>query len=249
MDNEQEKKKGGEKMQEQKQTEITVKSKVNVAQSIGIAVAVLAIIGGITGAAFALFARPSTPATDSAPQPCDKPAAFILVSPANGATNQDDAVTLQWRASSGATSYDVYLGKTSSPTKVGTTTTVNYSATNLSVGTTYYWKVIAKNSCGSKSSSLDNFATAGWSFFEAQGYDPSLIVAACGGSRACDGDMTGVTCSEFNDIWLVCMGTANKCPDSLEDQCMQQSVCQCAGQSPGLPGCVTWLNSFTDPCL
>ncbi|MBI5475230.1 MAG: CehA/McbA family metallohydrolase [Ignavibacteriales bacterium] len=91
------------------------------------------------------------------------PAAYNLLSPVNAATNQLVNGSLTWQSSAGATSYDVYLGKTNPPAiKVSadqTTTTYNYSG--LSNGTIYYWKVTAKNSNGSVDaiSSPWNFTT------------------------------------------------------------------------------------------
>jgi len=248
MDNQQEKKKGGEKMPEPKQTEVTVKTKMATGQQVGIAVAVLAAVAGLVGLGFALFAKPTPPAADSG-TPCTLPAAFTLVSPASAATNQDDAVLLKWNASSGAGSYDVYLDKTGGTTKVTTVTTTSYNATQLSIGTKYYWKIIAKNSCGSKSSTIANFTTAGWAYFKNQGYTPTDYSAACGGQRACDTDMTGVTCAEYNTIWLICSGMTNQCPENLEEKCMQQTLCTCGGKNPGLNECADYLNLFVDPCL
>jgi len=248
MDNQQEKKKGGEKMPEPKNTEVSIKPKMATGQQVGIAVAVLAAVAGLVGLGFALFAKPTPPAADSG-TPCTLPAAFTLVLPANGATNQDDAVLLSWNTSSGAGSYDVYLDKTGATTKVTTVTATSYNATQLSIGTKYYWKIVAKNSCGSKSSTIANFTTAGLAFFQAQNYTIQDYSAACGGQKACDTDMTGLTCAEYNAVWLICSGATNNCPDNQEEKCLQQSLCTCSGHNPGLPGCVEWLTALTDPCL
>lgn len=92
---------------------------------------------------------------------CGGPQAFNLSSPLNG-SSQPSAVTslsLSWTASSGASSYDVYFGPTTSPSflgnQVATTRIVNVSA-----GTTYYWKVVAKNSCGQTAAPVSGT----WSF-------------------------------------------------------------------------------------
>ncbi|MBI5021888.1 MAG: CehA/McbA family metallohydrolase [Ignavibacteriales bacterium] len=91
------------------------------------------------------------------------PGSFNLLSPSNSSVNQPLSGTLSWQTASGATSYDVYLATTNPPaTKVGAdlvTTSYNYSG--LVNGTTYYWKVVAKNSNGSTDATASpwNFST------------------------------------------------------------------------------------------
>jgi len=74
-------------------------------------------------------------------------------SPTNHATNQPLTVTLSWDCSDpdgDAVTYDVYFGTNSNPTTREATNqsgkTLNRS--NLSYGTTYYWKVVAKDNKG-----------------------------------------------------------------------------------------------------
>jgi M6 family metalloprotease-like protein len=81
-------------------------------------------------------------------EPCTAPGTFNLTSPANGASVPSGGpVTLSWTASAGATSYDVYFGTGSTPPLFGnqTGTSVSVSVTD---GSSYFWKVVAKNSCG-----------------------------------------------------------------------------------------------------
>ena len=87
------------------------------------------------------------------------PAAPILVSPTNGATNVPASTTLTWQASSGATSYDVYFGTSNPPPMVANTEVQTYSALALTTGTTYYWQIVAKNASGSTPSVLASFST------------------------------------------------------------------------------------------
>ncbi len=87
------------------------------------------------------------------------PAAPTNPSPASGATASSLTPTLSWSASTGATSYDVYFGTSSSPAIAGTTTGESYSPGALTAGGTYYWKVVAKNSAGSASSAVLSFTT------------------------------------------------------------------------------------------
>ena len=77
------------------------------------------------------------------------------LSPANGATGTCYSGTgavssISWTAVSTATSYDVYFGTSATPALVSTAQVgVSYSTGTLSAGTTYYWKVVPKNSGGS----------------------------------------------------------------------------------------------------
>ncbi|PYT30747.1 MAG: hypothetical protein DMG58_13660, partial [Acidobacteria bacterium] len=87
------------------------------------------------------------------------PSAPASPSPASGAINVSPAPTLSWSAGSGATSYDVYFGTTSSPSLKGTVTGTSYLPGTLSNDTVYYWKVVAKNASGSTSSAVWSFKT------------------------------------------------------------------------------------------
>jgi hypothetical protein len=81
-------------------------------------------------------------------------------SPASGATGISTTPTLSW-TSSNASSYDVYFGTSSPPPFLTTTTSANYSPSGLSNNTKYYWKIVAKNSCGgSATGSVWSFTTA-----------------------------------------------------------------------------------------
>lgn len=59
-------------------------------------------------------------------------------------------MAVTWAAVAGATSYDVYFGAGSLPgTVTANVTTNSYTVPALSASTTYYWKVVPKNACGS----------------------------------------------------------------------------------------------------
>jgi hypothetical protein len=79
--------------------------------------------------------------------------------PANGASGVALAPTLRWIAGSGATSHDVYFGTTSPPPLVTNTTGTSYVPGKLATGTTYYWKVEAKNANGATPSPVWSFRT------------------------------------------------------------------------------------------
>ncbi len=83
----------------------------------------------------------------------------VLISPANGATGVASAPTLSWNASTGATSYDVYLSTAASPAFVANVTTTSYSAGTLNGGTLYYWRVVAKKASGASGSATWSFTT------------------------------------------------------------------------------------------
>ncbi len=91
------------------------------------------------------------------------PAAPVLVSPANGATGVPLAPALTWNAASGATSYDVYFGTLSTPPLVTNTAGTSYAPGALSVGTTHYWQITARNDSGFTSSGTWSFTTGGGS--------------------------------------------------------------------------------------
>lgn len=95
---------------------------------------------------------------------CPTPSAPSGPSPSSGATGVNPpSVTLSWSAASGSTSYDVYFGTDSSPDSgelQGNTTSTQWPISGLVEATTYYWKVAAKNSCGSTDSSVWSFTTA-----------------------------------------------------------------------------------------
>jgi hypothetical protein len=86
--------------------------------------------------------------TVSIQQPCGKPGSFTLASPSNGANvPADTQATLSWGASSTALSYDVYFGTDPNPPLLGNQAETSRSVT-VTAGTSYFWKVVAKNTCG-----------------------------------------------------------------------------------------------------
>jgi hypothetical protein len=84
--------------------------------------------------------------------PPSPPSAPTLSSPSNGATGLSTSPTLNWNASTGATSYQLQVSTNSS----FTTTVMNqsgitgtsYAVSGLSYSTTYYWRVNATNAGG-----------------------------------------------------------------------------------------------------
>jgi photosystem II stability/assembly factor-like uncharacterized protein len=92
------------------------------------------------------------------------PASPVLSSPANGAAGQSLSLMLQWNSSSGANSYRLQFGTDSSfaTTMVDDSTLEGnaFEVHALTISTTYYWRVNAKNVGGTSAYSATwNFMT------------------------------------------------------------------------------------------
>ncbi|MBI4902307.1 MAG: hypothetical protein HY820_01650 [Acidobacteria bacterium] len=89
-------------------------------------------------------------------------AAPVLLSPANGATGvSTSGLELTWNESSGAASYDIYLGTTSPPPFLGNTSSTSVLVSGVQTNTTYYWSVTAKDGATTASSGVWSFTTGG----------------------------------------------------------------------------------------
>jgi hypothetical protein len=83
--------------------------------------------------------------------------------PSDAATGISVSQVLSWSSVSGATSYDVYFGISSSPLYYTTVSGASF-APSLYINTTYYWYVVPKNSCGNASgcsATVWSFTTSG----------------------------------------------------------------------------------------
>jgi subtilisin-like proprotein convertase family protein len=79
---------------------------------------------------------------------CNSPGSFSLNSPPNGQNiSSTNSVTLSWGSSLNADSYDVYFGTSSNPPFLANQTGTS-RVVNVSPGQSYWWKVVAKVSCG-----------------------------------------------------------------------------------------------------
>jgi Cleaved Adhesin Domain. len=95
--------------------------------------------------------------------PTTAPNCSTLTSPTNGAIDVAfTSTTLSWAQSAGAESYDVYLDKNPNPTTlVQNVTGTSYTVASLDLSSTYYWKVVPKNTVGSATGcSVYSFTTA-----------------------------------------------------------------------------------------
>ncbi|OWY21034.1 hypothetical protein C7N43_00940, partial [Sphingobacteriales bacterium UPWRP_1] len=93
--------------------------------------------------------------------PPSPPSCTTNISPSNGQTGvSSGGTTLSWSAVSGATGYDVYFGTTSpAPTLVASNQAgTTYATGALSALTTYYWRIVPRNSGGTAT------GCANWSF-------------------------------------------------------------------------------------
>jgi hypothetical protein len=88
------------------------------------------------------------------------PGAAAAPSPANSATSVATSTTLTWTAGSGATSHDVYLGTSSTPTFKVNQTGTTYNPGTFAGNTKYYWRIDEKNSSGTTTGTVWNFTTA-----------------------------------------------------------------------------------------
>ena len=129
-----------------------------------------------------------------------------------------DPVTIEWGDrgidepdveldSANASSYDVYFGTASNPPLVTTTTSASYSPSGSSNSTTYYWKIVAKNSCG------DSTTESVWSFTTACGTPgtPSLSSPLNGATGISTSPTLSWTSSRCNFV-RVYFGTASNPP-------------------------------------
>jgi hypothetical protein len=114
------------------------------------------------------------------PPGCPTPGMPSNPLPSDGATNRPINQTLNWATSTNADSYDVYFGTSNIPPNplfvgnVSTVTGTSYAPSGLNPNTTYYWKIVAKNTCFN--------STAGplWSFTTVPGIPAPPILASPG---------------------------------------------------------------------
>jgi len=86
------------------------------------------------------------------------PAAVTIFSPGEGAAGVPLTTSLTWGAATGATSYDVYFGTSTTPPYVTNTFGTSYSPV-MNPGTTYYWTIAARNGFGATASAVWSLTT------------------------------------------------------------------------------------------
>ncbi len=99
--------------------------------------------------------------------------------------------SISWAAAAGATSYDVYFGAGSLPgTPNANVTTTNFNTGALLSNTTYYWRIVPRNSCG-----ITTGSPVTWSFTTRN----SPCYCTSSGGNISDG-ITGVIFNSINNI-------------------------------------------------
>jgi hypothetical protein len=89
------------------------------------------------------------------------PGKAVLIAPANGAEDVDAAVLeLSWERSTGAYSYDVYMGETNPPEFRANIASTAWSPGTAKYFTRYYWRIDARNSVGVTQGDVRAFMTA-----------------------------------------------------------------------------------------
>jgi len=80
-------------------------------------------------------------------------------SPSDGSSQVSIDANLDWDDCTGATSYDVYFATASPPIYYANTTASHYDLPQLEYDTSYYWRVVAKNTTGDTSGPEWQFRT------------------------------------------------------------------------------------------
>lgn len=153
--------------------------------------------------------------------PTSVPNCATLTAPANGnqAVPVNPPATLTWSSSSTdnpASSYDVYFGTTPNPTTLlGNYTSTTATTPTLTALTTYYWKVVPKNSLGSATGCTE------FSFKTANANPPgcAAIISPANGATdiaspttplAWSAPTTGGTPTKYEIWWGTASGTLTK---------------------------------------
>lgn len=89
------------------------------------------------------------------------PGRASYLAPAYGARNVDINADLSWTASVGATSYDVYFGRSSPPPFIRNQTATIFDPGTMAEGTGHYWRIDAVNMWGKTTGTVWRFTT-GW---------------------------------------------------------------------------------------
>jgi len=118
-----------------------------------------------------------------------------LVSPAYAATNVSPAALLSWNPAAGYASYDVYFGTSSTPPFWGTVSGISCSP-SMSLNTTYYWKIIARNVSGTAASSIWSFTTSTQTIYQLS----RIAGTGTGGALGDGGPATSAHFSQLGDL-------------------------------------------------
>ncbi|TAK62705.1 MAG: hypothetical protein EPO24_04750 [Bacteroidetes bacterium] len=161
------------------------------------------------------------------------PEAFTLLSPGNSADDQPLSGALSWQASNYADSYDVYLDQNNPPTTLVSSnqTGISFDYSLSLYSTTYYWKVIAKNSAGTTTAD-----GAPWSFTTV-GTPPANFVLLAPLDQAANQPTDGMlvwSSSQNTTTYDAYLDTINP-PAALVASDVIDTVYAYSGLSPGQP--------------
>jgi hypothetical protein len=110
------------------------------------------------GTGYSNYSNVATLTTPAPPAPPAAPSTPSSPSPSAGAEVNGNP-TLAWTASQ-ATSYDVYFGTSTNPPFKGSVSSPSMGAGKLTAGSTYYWRVVARNATGQTSGPVWSFKAA-----------------------------------------------------------------------------------------
>jgi hypothetical protein len=79
--------------------------------------------------------------------------------PSDGATDVSLTAILSWTTGSGATSHDVYFGRTNPPPFIGNQTATTLEPGQLTTGTKFHWRIDEVNGWGKTTGQVWNFTT------------------------------------------------------------------------------------------
>lgn len=145
------------------------------------------------------------------PAPTVAPNCPALAAPANGATDLDyNSLVLSWTAPAGGNveTYEVYADTNPNPITLIPSTATNATLSNLQHSTTYYWKVVAKNSAGEAvGCEIRSFTT------KANPFAPY-----CSGNLLYSSGIEAITSVQFSDLTVTSPTPSTVPHESFVDQ-------------------------------
>ena len=131
------------------------------------------------------------------------PTAPTLLTPADGATDQSVTPTFTWTAVPDASSYEIEIATDPAFSNIVDSATVigtSYNGATLNASTTYYWHVIADNSCGSNTSTTFSFTTTATACIIYNSTDVPLLIPPTGTAGTTTSDLTITTNGTISDL-------------------------------------------------
>jgi hypothetical protein len=126
--------------------------------------------------------------------------------PANYTEEVDINDDLSWTAGTGATSCDVYFGKSDPGTFQGNQTHTTFDPCTMTYGTTYYWRIDVVNAWGKTTGIVWNFTTI---YSDLQARNPNPSNGAIGVNTTADLNWTAGVGATSHDVYF---GTSNPPP-------------------------------------